>query len=234
MKRKGPISMPTIMTILTPATDPSGCLRQVAKPVTEFNHSLFHLVSDLHATLNEVRLALGFGRAMAAPQVGISRRIIVINLGAEPITLINPTIIWRSDAMQSVWDDCLSTPDVMVNLERHQSISIRYQDVNGTCRVWEHLPDNLSELLQHEMEHLDGVLMIDHASPEQIIPASQKRLHATTLTSSRISLERIKRSSGHINAAFLQSPLTFSASLSQRFETRLWLKDETDNPIHCF
>lgn len=85
----------------------------------------------MHETLAEFRARTGYGRAMAAPQVGIPKRVIAMHLGARPFTLINPEITWRSADMQEVWDDCLSVPDCVVRVLRHNSISLVYQNERG-------------------------------------------------------------------------------------------------------
>jgi peptide deformylase len=222
------------MSVLIPETDTTGVLRKQAEKVTNFDNGLLDQVGRLHATLDEIRQQLGFGRALAAPQAGISKRIIVMNLGAGPITLINPEITWRSDEMQDVWDDCLSTPDVLVKISRHLSISIHYQDVSGKVHHWHQLSADISELLQHEYEHLAGTLMIDYATADNVLPSSQRNTLPSAEKSSRISLTRIKQAHEHINPTFINSPLVQSDSLSQRINTNVWLKDETQNPIGCF
>ncbi|WP_432460960.1 pyridoxal-phosphate dependent enzyme [Agarivorans sp. QJM3NY_25] len=226
--------MSEIMEVLTPDSDVSGSLRKKAKIVTDFDDNLRSCVNNLHASLNDVRHRLGFGRALAAPQTGLSLRIIVVNLGAAPITLINPEITWRSDAMQSVWDDCLSTPELIVKIQRHQSISLKYQNIHGEFRDWNELPADYSELLQHEYEHLDGVLMIDHAKGDNVLPSAHKSRVCPPVAESRISLSKIQRAHQHINPLFTQSRLFRSSFLSQACKANIWLKDETDNPIACF
>ncbi|MHA2938287.1 pyridoxal-phosphate dependent enzyme [Vibrio sp. RC27] len=226
--------MSTVMTILTPDTDHSGCLRQIADPVTLFDSNFLQLTADLHASLTEVRQRLDFGRAMAAPQVGVSLRIVVINLGADPITLVNPEIIWRSEEHQEVWDDCLSTPETRVKVRRHSSISITFQNEVGEIQCWHHLPADISELLQHELEHLDGILMVDYANENNTVLAHESHLLSQNLTSHRLSLNNIKQSRGRIDPLFLNGSLRESKVLGNMFGTKLYLKDETDNPLRCF
>jgi len=119
------------------------------------------------AALAGARAQLGFGRAIAAPQIGLLRRIIVVDLGAGPFAVINPEITWRSDEMFEVWDDCFSVPDRLVRVRRHRSISLAFRDRGFRRRQWPRLPAELSELLQHEIDHLDGVLTLDRATPEE-------------------------------------------------------------------
>jgi peptide deformylase len=84
--------------------------------VTEWSPHLSSEISALHATLDAFRMNKGFGRAIAAPQVGIMKRMIAMNLGADPSTLINPKITWSSGEEFEVWDDCLSIPDPIVRV----------------------------------------------------------------------------------------------------------------------
>jgi peptide deformylase len=109
----------------------------------------------------EFRNRYGRGRAIAAPQIGLLKRIICINTG-KPQVLINPVIEEASDEMMEVWDDCMSFPDLLVKVIRHRRITISFLDVNLENQVW-HLEDDMSELLQHELDHLDGILAISKA-----------------------------------------------------------------------
>ena len=168
-----PESMPA-GTALEILTDENPKLRLVSDPAQLDDPTLQQNVADLAETLRDFRDRAGFGRAISAPQVGIMKRLIVMNLGEGPVALLNPVIVDRSSQMQTVWDDCLSVPDRMVQLERHESISLRYQDLEGGCVDWNHLAPDLAELLQHECDHLDGILMTDRAaSPEAIRPLAE-------------------------------------------------------------
>jgi len=117
----------------------------------------------LEATLTAFRRAHGFGRGIAAPQIGALDRFIALDLGEGPFVLVNPEITWRSRDTFTLWDDCMSFPFLRVKLRRHASISLRYQDRAGAEKAWAELAPAESELLQHELDHLDGVLAIDHA-----------------------------------------------------------------------
>ena len=105
-------------------------LTQRCVPVRAGDAALTHEIAQLHATLADFRTRHGFGRAMAAPQAGIMKRVVVMNLGAAPFALINPEITWRSEAMFDVWDDCLSVPECVVRIRRHQSISITFTEIH--------------------------------------------------------------------------------------------------------
>jgi peptide deformylase len=119
------------------------------------------IISDLADTLNNFRKQMGFGRGIAAPQIGAAIRIIFINVDG-PMALINPRIVSRSRTMMALWDDCFSFPDILVKLKRHSSVTVEYLDENGSKRRLI-AKGGLSELLQHEIDHLDGILAIDRA-----------------------------------------------------------------------
>ena len=117
----------------------------------------------LHATLRAFRAEHGFGRAISAPQIGVAQRFIAANLGDGPFSIVNPQITWRSTETFTMWDDCMSFPTLLVRVRRHRSISVRFTTGQGESVAWERLDTALSELLQHEIDHLDGVLAVDHA-----------------------------------------------------------------------
>lgn len=139
-------------------------LREVALPVDDPNSSdVSTLVTDLADTLRHWRLTTGYGRGIAAPQLGVRRRVIFLQLpGAQPWPLVNPEITARSSEKVVVWDACLSFLSIFMQVERHREISVRYQDLTGQPHeVHAGEERNLSELLQHEIDHLDGVLAVD-------------------------------------------------------------------------
>jgi len=113
-------------------------------------------VADLDNVMKEVRHKYGFGRAIAAPQLGIMKRLIYMNI-EKPVVFINPELDHLSAEMFELWDDCMSFPNLLVKVKRHRSLSINYLDEN-----WEpqsrHLENDLAELLQHEFDHLNGIL----------------------------------------------------------------------------
>ena len=141
-------------------------LRERSREVEAVDPALLDEASRLIATLRDFKERSGFGRAISAVQVGVMKRMVAMNLGAGPFILLNPDITWRSDATFTVWDDCLSVPDVIVRVRRHSSISINYRDEQFRPRRWNHLPPDLAELVQHEIDHLNGVLMTDLAEGE--------------------------------------------------------------------
>ena len=115
----------------------------------------------LAATLDEFRRTHGFGRAISAPQIGIPQRFIAMNLGQGTFFIVNPLITWRSEETFTMWDDCMSFPDLLVRVERAQSLSLEYVDEQGKRKEWRELDRAAAELLQHEIDHLDGVLAVD-------------------------------------------------------------------------
>ena len=121
------------------------------------------LVQDLADTLSHWRSATGYGRGIAAPQLGsFAARHFPQTPGAEPWPLINPEIMEHSEEKIVVWDACLSFLSIFMQVERHRKVTVRYQNLNGETLEFEAGDDrNLSELLQHEIDHLDGILAID-------------------------------------------------------------------------
>jgi peptide deformylase len=113
-------------------------------------------VQDLHEVMEDIRAKYNFGRAIAAPQLGNMKRLIYMNID-KPMVFINPKILNKSEELFEVWDDCMCFPNLFVKVLRHKSIEIEYLD-----EKWEKqtaLFDNdLSELFQHEFDHLEGIL----------------------------------------------------------------------------
>ena len=139
-------------------------LRKVAARVADpTSPGIRVLVQDLADTLAHWRASTGYGRGIAAPQIGATRRLIFLQLpGAEPWPLVNPEITWRSEEKIVVWDACLSFLSIFMQVERHREIVVQYQDLCGERKeVRASEERNLSELLQHEIDHLDGILAID-------------------------------------------------------------------------
>ena len=137
-------------------------LRQRARPIGAADAELAQTVAELGATLAAFRRRHGFGRAIAAPQIGRAQRVIAVDLGAGPFALVNPEIDWRSAETFELWDDCFSVPDQLVRVRRHASISLAFCDEQLRPRRWDRLPADLAELIQHEVDHLDGILFTDH------------------------------------------------------------------------
>jgi peptide deformylase len=139
-------------------------LRVVAKRVEDSGApEIRALVEDLSDTLAFWRKETGYGRGIAAPQIGTDLRVIFLRLpGENAWPLVNPEITERSQEKIVVWDACLSFLSIFMQVERHREITVRYQDLRGD---WQQLragdDRSLSELLQHEIDHLDGILAVD-------------------------------------------------------------------------
>jgi len=148
-------------------------LRKPATPYEFARNSgeLDGLLGDLRDTLAHWRKETGYGRGIAAPQLGVSKRVIFLQLpGADPWPLINPEIVQRSEEKIVVWDACLSFLAIFMQVGRNKEITVRYQDVHGTLQeVTAGEARNLSELLQHEIDHLDGILCIDRVADVRTI-----------------------------------------------------------------
>lgn len=136
-------------------------LHEVCAPVDARASST--LVRDLADTLAAFRDERDFGRAIAAPQIGALSRVIVVNVpGGFSAALHNPTIDTRSDETFELWDDCFSFPDLLVRVRRHLRVTVSWDDEHGARRRVDAEGD-LSELLQHEIDHLDGILATQRA-----------------------------------------------------------------------
>jgi len=145
-------------------------LRKVCRPVDDVNNSDFRFYRDrLHAALEGFRAEHGFGRAISAPQIGVALRFIAVNLGTEAFTIVNPEITWCSQETFTMWDDCMSFPFFLVRVRRHRGISVRYLDDHGDVKVMDRPDQATSELLQHEIDHLNGILAVDHALDRESI-----------------------------------------------------------------
>ena len=136
-------------------------LRQVAARVEKVDSTQ---IAALSGVLAAFRAKTGLGRAIAGPQIGLMRRVIAFDLGGGPFAIFNPEITWRSVEQQELWDDCLSLPDTLVRVRRFRSVSLHFQDEQLQTQTWERLPPDLAELVQHEIDHLDGVLMTARAA----------------------------------------------------------------------
>lgn len=140
-------------------------LLQTSQPVTTFASAETRaLIADLRDTLASFREATGYGRGIAAPQIGVLERAIFIRMQPTGFcgALLNPRIVWASDAKIELWDDCFSFPELMVRVARAAEIRVAYTDERGTQQTLA-ADGDLSELLQHEIDHLDGILAVERA-----------------------------------------------------------------------
>jgi peptide deformylase len=154
-------------------------LRMKSQTVAKINDSVRNIITDLRDTLESFRSIHGFGRGISAPQIGSSVRIIYINLGTA-LVLIDPKIIGRSREIMRLWDDCFSFPEIMVKVKRYKKIKVKYFDESMKEQIRDFIGDQ-SELVQHEIDHLDGVLAIDRAiDSKHIVLRSEwiKGIHA--------------------------------------------------------
>ncbi|MEE8135209.1 MAG: peptide deformylase [Gemmatimonadales bacterium] len=139
----------------------SPALRAQCEQVSNVRSPAVRVVTDdLQETFRDLRSRHGYGRGISAPQIGAPIRIIYIEV-EEPLLLINPSIVDIGKRDLHVWDDCFSIPDLLVRVQRANRVKVEYEDLSGKTRQLE-ADGSLAELLQHEIEHLDGVLIVDH------------------------------------------------------------------------
>lgn len=132
-------------------------LYDVSLPIER--HALPEITSiaiDLHDTLLDFRKKYGVGRAIAAPQIGQPIRLIYM-LIEKPVVFINPMLVFDDTSMMEVLDDCMSFPNLLVKVKRYRKCTVQYLDLNWIPHSLV-LEGDLSELIQHEYDHLDGIL----------------------------------------------------------------------------
>jgi peptide deformylase len=150
----------SVLPIVTGADTP--ILRAKTKPVAKVTKELSKLLKDMEDT---VRKEDGLG--IAAPQVNRSERVCLVKLNGRFLPLVNPQIIRKSADMESAEEGCLSLPETWVQVPRSISIVVKYLDARGheQERMLDHMP---ARIVQHEVDHLDGKLIVDygmHAKP---------------------------------------------------------------------
>lgn len=154
------------MAILKLYTYPDKILSEKCDPVEAVTDDIRRLLDDMLETMYADK-----GVGLAAPQIGIKKRIIVIDdkvtedgiPGPHPLYLVNPEIIEKSAETIFFNEGCLSVPGQCAEVERHAAVTVKYLDYNGKEQLL-HATDYLAVILQHETDHLDGVLYIDHLS----------------------------------------------------------------------
>jgi peptide deformylase len=151
------------MALLPIITAPDPRLKLKAKSVARVDDATRRLMDDMLATMYA---APGIG--LAAPQVGAAKRIIVLDTAREgdkpkPMQIANPELLWVSDEMMMANEGCLSLPEHYADVERPRAIKLRYVDYQNEIRELE-AEGLLATCIQHEMDHLDGVLFVDHLS----------------------------------------------------------------------
>jgi peptide deformylase len=151
------------MALLDIIVAPDPRLKRKCEAVTKMDAATAKLMADMLDTMYE---APGIG--LAAPQVGVAKRIIVVDAAREkepdaPYKMANPEIVWSSEEKKIHEEGCLSLPEEYENVERPDKIRVRYMDETGATKELE-ADGLLSVVIQHEMDHLDGVLFVDHIS----------------------------------------------------------------------
>lgn len=153
------------MSLLTILTAPDPRLAKVAQAVASVTDDIRRLMNDMLETMyaNE-------GMGLAATQVGILKRVVVIDLNAgeenlppAPFKMANPEILWHSEATSKQFEACLSVPYQRGEVERPSIVRLRYLDENNISHETE-IDGIMATCIQHEIDHLDGILYIDHLS----------------------------------------------------------------------
>ena len=142
---------------------PDPILKTVSKPVTQVGEDVCALLDDMLETMYQ---APGIG--LAAVQIGIAKRLVVIDLAKDeephdPVFFINPEIVWSGDEEVEYEEGCLSIPDVYDKVIRPAEVKVRYIDREG-CEVERHFDGLFATCIQHEIDHLNGILFIDYLS----------------------------------------------------------------------
>ena len=141
---------------------PHPALKTVAAPVAEVTEEIRALMADMLETMYK---APGIG--LAAPQIGVQKRLVVADLGREearaPMFLVNPELLWASDETEVLEEGCLSLPEQFADVRRPVRVRVRYTDLDSAAQEVE-ADGLLGRCLQHEIDHLNGILFIDHLS----------------------------------------------------------------------
>jgi len=136
-------------------------LRETSRPL-DYPAQAEKTLHDLRDTLHEFQRTHGFGRGISAIQIGIPERVIYIEFEGTPWCLINPEFDYLSEEKFEMWDDCFSFPNLLVRLERSRTVRLSFREPDGSARQIE-ATWAFAELIQHEMDHLDGILAVDRA-----------------------------------------------------------------------
>ena len=132
-------------------------LYEISEKVTRDElEELRPIFTDMFDCIKGIRRDYGFGRAIAAPQIGVMKRIICI-LTDKPYVIINPELEFVGDEMMELMDDCMSFPKLLVRVRRYRHCILRYLNENWESKEMR-MDDDMSELIQHEYDHLDGIL----------------------------------------------------------------------------
>ena len=138
-------------------------LKSSATPVDRFDESLRRQVGRMAGLMND---AMGVG--LAAPQLGLSQRLLVYRVGPDAplVALVNPSVEWASDDVETLDEGCLSIPGITVDVDRPVYVRVRAQDEEGEERLVE-ASGLEARVIQHEMDHLDGILILDRTSRDE-------------------------------------------------------------------
>jgi peptide deformylase len=170
------------MALLSIITAPDARLKVVSAPVETVDDGVRRLMDDMLTTMYDEP-----GIGLSAVQVGVPKRIVVVDVAREgeepaPYRMVNPKIVWRSPELATYEEGCLSLPDHYAEVERPAAVKVRYLDENGAARELE-ADAILSRCVQHELDHLDGILFVDHltAIKRSIILRKLAKLKKTKL-----------------------------------------------------
>ena len=173
--------MPATANLIPIIKVPDPILRQVATPLDEITDGVRQLLDDMAATMYD---APGIG--LAAPQINVSQRLVVIDCGKddapELYKMVNPEIISLSDKRAVLEEGCLSIPDQTADVERPADVTVQYLDETGARQTLT-ADGLLAACIQHEIDHLNGVLFVDHISRlkrDMILRRVMKELRQTT------------------------------------------------------
>lgn len=143
-------------------------LREKAKDIEEYNDTLTKIVEDMKVTMAKAK-----GLGLAGTQVGIVKRVFIYDLGEGTEVVVNPKIVWRSEEKIKDTEGCLSVPDIEVTIERAEKVKMEGCDLKGEKKTIE-AEGLMARLFQHEIDHLDGTLIIDRASEDERREATKK------------------------------------------------------------
>jgi len=159
LRKAAPRTMAKLDIIVAP--DPR--LKGKSKPVEAVDDGVRRLMDDMQETMYAAN-----GIGLAAPQVGIHQRVIVVDVAGpeedpQPLQMANPEVIWESDEIKTYEEGCLSLPEYYAEVTRPERVKIRYLDRENEIRTLE-ADSIMATCVQHEIDHLDGVLFVDHIS----------------------------------------------------------------------
>lgn len=162
---------------------PNPILRQKSSEIQEVNEEIRKTLNDMLETMYDAR-----GVGLAAPQVGLLQRMVVIDIASkdeepQPFKMVNPKIVWRSEETECGSEGCLSIPNQYAPVKRNIAVNVEYLDENGEKKMLE-AQGFLAVAVQHELDHLDGVIFIDHLSDlrrKMLLKRHEKRLKKSAL-----------------------------------------------------